>query len=407
VANTYQPFQIYTNEALRILKNSLVFLRNCNRDNEHLFAKKGMKAGSTVNVRLPARFTSRTGETYSAQPYVETSVPVVVSPLQGVDIDLPSTEWTLNIDDVKNRVLKPAMAQLVNDIERLCLQKAYQATASYVGTPGTIPNTLKTYNQARALMVNHGCPDDGDKTLLISPDMNVEIASAVSAVFNPSAVIGQTFKAGKLGEGVGFEWNETANVWTHTIGTYGGTPLVNGAGQGAAGTLVTNGWTATTTTLNVGDIFQIAGVYNVNPMTRLSTGKLKNLVVTAISTTDGAGNSTISFQTSDGRPMAASGAFQNVSALPANGAAITVFGASGTQTAQGLGFHRDAFTFACIDQMQPGGTDQAYFATDKDTGLQLRFVRQYEARTNNYINRFDVLFAFAAQYPQLACRIAS
>jgi hypothetical protein len=68
MANSYQVFQVYTNEALRILKNSLVFLRNVNTDNEHLFAKKGMKAGNTVNVRLPARFTSRTARLIRPQP---------------------------------------------------------------------------------------------------------------------------------------------------------------------------------------------------------------------------------------------------------------------------------------------------------------------------------------------------
>lgn len=403
MANTYQPFQIYTNEALRILKNSLVFLRNVNTDNEHLFAKKGMKAGNTVNVRLPARFTSRTGETYSPVAYTETSVPVSIRPLKGVDIDLPSTEWTLNLDDVKNRVLKPAMAQLVNDIERDCMQIAYQGTANYVGTPGTVPTALKTYNQARALMINSGTPDDGDKTLLISPDMNVEIASTVSTIFNPQPVVSATFKSGKLGDGLGFEWNETANIWTHTIGTYGGTPLTNGAAQGANGTVITNGWTATTTTLNVGDVFTVAGSFDVNPMTRSSTGKLKKLVVTAVSATDGAGNSTISFSPA----LVATGAFQNVTQLFATGQAIVVFGASGTQTPQGLGFHRDAYTFACINQEEPGGVDTIYTATDKDTGIQLRFVRVFDAVNNKFINRFDVLYAFAVTYAQLGCRIAS
>jgi hypothetical protein len=326
-----------------------------------------------------------------------------VRPLKGVDIDLPSTEWTTSLDDVKNRVLKPAMAQLVNDVERDCMQLAYQGTANYVGTPGTVPTALKTYNQARALMINSGCPDDGDKTLLISPDMNVEIASTVSTIFNPTQVVSSTFKSGKLGDGLGFEWNETANIWTHTIGTYGGTPLINGAAQGGAGTFVTDGWTVTTTTLNVGDVFTVGGVFDVNPMTRSTTGKLKKLVVTAVSTTDGAGNSTISFSPS----LVATGAFQNATALPADNAPITMFGASTTQTPQGLGFHRDAFTFACINQEEPGGVDTIYTATDKDTGIQLRFVRVFDAVNNKFINRFDVLYAFATTYAPLACRIAS
>ena len=403
MANTYQPWQVYTNEALRILKNELVLLRNVNRDNEYLFAKKGMKSGSTINVRLPARFTSRSGDTYSAVPYVESSVAVTVRPLKGVDIDLPSTEWTLNIDDVKNRVLKPAMAQLVNDIEVDCMQIAYRGTANSVGTAGTIPTAIKTYNQARAKMVNSGCPDDNSKTLILSPDMQVEASAALSTIFNPTQVVSDSYENGMIGRGVGFKWYETANVQTHTVGTYGGTPLTNGATASGATSLVTNGWTATTTVLNLGDTFTVAGVYDVNPQTRLTLGKLKQFVVTAATVTDGTGNSTIAFLPA----MINTGATQTVSAMPISGAAITVTGASTTQTPQGLAFHRDAFTWACINQEEPGGVDTIYTATDKDTGIQLRFVRIFDGVNNKFINRFDVLYAFAVQYSPLACRIYS
>src|SRR3954447_25727064 len=99
--NTYQPWQVYTNETLMLLKNELQLLGNVNRDNEHLFAKKGMKAGATINLRYPARFLGRSGETYTPEAYTETSYPLTVRPLQGVDVDIPSTEWTLSLDDVK------------------------------------------------------------------------------------------------------------------------------------------------------------------------------------------------------------------------------------------------------------------------------------------------------------------
>jgi hypothetical protein len=37
----------------------------------------------------------------------------------------------------------------------------------------------------------------------------------------------------------------------------------------------------------------------------------------------------------------------------------------------------------------------------------LRFARQWEGRTNNFINRFDVLYAFGVPYPTGAVRIWS
>ena len=53
--NTYQPWQVFTNESMRILKNKLVFLKGVNRDNEHLSAAPGKKSGNLINVRLPMR----------------------------------------------------------------------------------------------------------------------------------------------------------------------------------------------------------------------------------------------------------------------------------------------------------------------------------------------------------------
>ena len=125
-----------------------------------------MKAGQSVNLRYPARFLGRSGETYTPEAYTETSYSLVIRPLQGVDVDIPSTEWTLSLDDVKKRVLAPAAAQLANNIERDCLQIAYQNISNSVGTPGTPPTDIKVYNQARAILVNEGFPDASEN----SPD---------------------------------------------------------------------------------------------------------------------------------------------------------------------------------------------------------------------------------------------
>jgi hypothetical protein len=65
------------------------------------------------------------------------------------------------------------------------------------------------------------------------------------------------------------------NVRTHTVGTKAGTPLVNGAAQNVtydgtnAQNLVTNGWTASAPRLKKGDVFTIAGVFAVNPVSKL------------------------------------------------------------------------------------------------------------------------------------------
>ena len=401
--NTWQPWQVYTNETLMILKNKLALLGNVNRDNEYLFAKKGMKAGQSVNLRYPARFLGRSGETYNAEAYTETSYSLVIRPLQGVDVDIPSTEWTLNLDDVKKRVLAPAAAQLANNIERDCLQIAYQAVGNNVGTPGTPPTDIKIYNQARALLVNEGFPDADENCVMITPDMQVSAASQLATVFNPTQTVDTAFRSGLIGQGYGFKWYESANMWTHTSGTRvatGGT--LSAAPANGATTIAVTGLTPVGGTLKKGCTFSLAATNASNPMTRSSYGKLRKFVVTAdVTLVAGAANVPIS------PPITFSGAFANVDAQPASNAAIVFDAAASTQSPQGLAWSPQALTWACINQEQPGGVDTCYFATDPKTGIQLRFVRQYEGRTNNFINRFDVLYTFGVPYPTGAVRIQS
>lgn len=413
MANTYQNWQVFTNEALRILKNELVFLKGVSRDNQYLFAKPGMKSGNTINVRLPARFVGRVGEAYQPESFVQTSVPVVVRPMQGLDIDIPSTEWTLNIEDVKRDILRPAMAQLVNNIERDCLQIAYQGIANHVGTPGTAPNTSGTPLSARALLANLAAPTD-DLRMIITPNTQVALVPAFQGLFNPQMRISQQWEKGLMGKNtLGWDWYESQNLWTHTVGAQGGTPLVNLSNQ-AGSTLNTKGWSNSTAILKKGDIFTIGAtagtkVYAVNPMTRISFGSQAQFVVTADVSSDGSGNATIPIQCHDGRGITpAPQQFANVDSLPVNNSSIDLFGTGGVLSGQCLGYHRDAFTFAGISQEVPkGSTEMAYEATDPDTGVQLRFVRQFVATQNLFVNRFDILYAFAVTYPQLAVRVSS
>lgn len=399
--NIYQPWQVYTNETLIILKNELQLLGNVNRDNEYLFAKKGMKAGNSINLRYPARFLGRSGETYTPEAYTETSYTLVIRPLQGVDIDVASTDWTLSLDDIKARVLKPAAAQLANNIERDCLSIILNNVGNAVGTPGTPPTDIKIINQARATLVNEGFPDSTDNCLMITPNMNVNFASQLSTIFNPQQVVETTYKKGYIGYGYGFKWYESANLWTVIAGTrVANAGSLNGTPASGATSIAVTGFAAGAT-FNAGSTFTIAGLNAVNPMTRASYGSLRRFTISQTTTlASGAGNLPISPGITYGS------AFANVDSTPAPNAAILFDAAANVQSPQGVSWSPQAFTWACVNQEQPTNAE-VYFATDAETGIQLRFARQWEGRTNNFINRFDVLYAFGVPYPQGSVRIQS
>jgi coat protein Gp5 len=415
MANVYQPWQVFTNRALRVLKNKLVFLKGCDRSNEYLFAKPGQKSGNVINVRYPARYVGRTGEGYSPEPFVQSSFPVVIRPLQGVDIDMPSTDWTLNIDKVEEDVLNPAMAQLVNNVEFDCMQMAYQGVANFVGTLNTAPTTAVNPLLAGAYLRNEAAPDDVTPRLLISPNTNASIVPGLSGLFNPQVKISDQFEKGLMAKKtLGWDWYETQNTRLHTIGPLGGTPTMSATAGQTGSSIVTMGWTAAAAKrLNKGDVIEIANVNAVNPMTRQVYGGLRHFVVTADVYSDGAGNATIPISPSI---VPAPLAFATVDNTPAGSALISVFSVAAagqaaianTTSAQCLGYAKEAFTFAGVSQHVPkGSTEMAYEATDPDTGIQLRFIRQYLGKDNLFINRFDVLYAFGVPYPQLAVRLQS
>ena len=50
-----------------VLHNKLTFLKGCNRSYDDSFANKDAKIGDTLRIRLPEKFTVRTGRTWAQQ----------------------------------------------------------------------------------------------------------------------------------------------------------------------------------------------------------------------------------------------------------------------------------------------------------------------------------------------------
>jgi hypothetical protein len=390
-----------TREALRILENNLTFAKGVNREYDDQFAVSGAKIGDTLNIRKPARYVGRSGTALAVEDHTETSTPLVLNQQFGVDISFTSKELALSIDDFSKRILAPAVATIANKIDRDGLA-LYSSVANAVGTPGTLPSAIKTYLQAGQKLDENAAPRDGNRSLVISSGMEVEIVDALKGLFQSSDKISDQYEKGKMGMAAGFKWSMDQNVLNHTVGPLGGTPLVNGSTAQGATTLVTDGWTASAALrLRAGDVFTIAGVFAVNPQSRQSTGALQQFVVTANVSSDGSGNATIPIFPA----IQSTGAFATVSALPADNAAITVLGAANTVSPTGLAYHRDAFVLGCADLQLPKGVDMASRVSDKQLGMSIRMVRDYDINSDTFPCRLDVLYGWKAVYPELACRV--
>jgi len=391
-----------TREALMLLENSLTFTKQVNRQYSDEFAKTGGKIGNTLNIRVPAQYTVNSGPNLSVENFTETQVPLVVNQQKHIDVQFSSQELTLSIQDFSERVLAPQIVQLANQIDSDGLAQ-YVNVYNSVGTPGTANTTTAAYLQAGVLLDINATPRDITKrNMVLHPQGQADAISGFSTFFNDQTEVGKQYINGTMGRALGFKWSMDQNVNSQTVGPLGGSPVVNGANQ-TGSSLVTNGWTASAAVrLNQGDIFTIAGVYSVNPLNKFSTGKLQQFVVTAQTSSDGSGNATIPISPA----IVTSGAAQNVTASPANSAALTVVGAANSTTPQSLAFHRDAFTLATVD-LEDVSKYGAWGAvvSDKQLGVSMRVARQYAISTDTIPMRIDVLYGWLTTRPQMACRV--
>lgn len=403
MANTLITPQWTGKEVLRVAANKLKFAGKIEKFLSDEFKKAGTKVGATVNVRLPQRFQTTKGQALQAQAIVDTTVPVTITDQANIAFGWSSAQATLEIEEARKRYVDPAAIQIANTIDADGLSRMYQEVANSEGTPGTVPSSNRTYLLAGARLTNMACPPS-PRIAVVNSLMRVEIANANLALFNPSKDISQLWREGMFGaQALGFdEWYEDVNVYPHTVGPLGGTPLVNGADQ-TGSSLVTDGWTASAASrLKKGDIFTIADVYAINPQNYRSTTQLQQFVVTADVSSDGSGNATIPIYPS----LSASGAYATVSALPANNAALTILGAANTITPQGMGFHPEAFIMASADLVMPN-TGKAEMVRAPQIGLALRFWEASDIMTDQHPARIDVLYGFKAVRPDWAVRFQS
>jgi len=401
MANSLLTIDMITRKCLEILENNLVLSRNVNKEYDDSFAVEGAKIGSTLRIRLPDRALVTDGAALQVQDDNEQFTTLTVSSQKHIGINFTSAELTMQLDDFAERVLKPRISQLASSVDA-DVANAYKSIFNTVGTPGTTPATALVLLQAQQKL-NESAAPMSPRYATVNPAANAGLVNGMTGFFNPTGTISRQFKTGMMGEGVlGFdEMNMSQSIVNHTTGSRAGTILVNGAvsTQGQA-TISIDGLTGATDTVTAGDVFTIAGVYAVNPQTRLSTGSLQQFVVTAAQT--GASNALANMAISP--PMyTSSNALATIDAFPADNAAVTFVGTASTVYPQNLVYHKNAITLATADLLLPQGVDMA--SRQVHNGISMRIVRQYDINNDRMPCRVDVLYGFNTIRPPMACRI--
>lgn len=388
--------------------NSLRGVAKFNREYSDEYMQAGAKVGDTVRVRLPQLWEVSEGEGLVVQDILDRTVNVILNRRRHVGMGWGTGLETTDIQMVRERYIRPAAEHLANTYDRVSMADVYKAVYNSVGTLGTTPSALLTYSQARVKILDLAGPDT-NLVAVLEPLAQATIADAIKTYFVPTPQIREAFEQGVFARAAaGIDsWFTDQNIPRFTSGAVpsASTPLVNGAGQ-TGSSIITDGWGSGDTALVKGDIVTFASVYGVNPLSKESTGRLQQFVLTQ-DVSDTAGAITLNISPS----IITSGALQNVTAAPANNAAVTYWGmsAGGTQAAtvspQNLVFHPQAFASVMADLVMPNGGAAASRVNSRKLNVSIRYVEQYAITSDQNLNRLDILFGAAAIQERLATRV--
>lgn len=410
MANRVLTADVIAKEAVTILENTCVMGGLVYRGYEEEFNTKvnGYEKGDTISIRRPTDFTVRDGAVAAAQDAQEGKFSLTVDKRKGVDFKFTSQQLTLNIGELSDRVIKPAMIQLANQIDR-DVHALYKDVWNWVGTPGQNVDSFADFAKAPERLDLGAVPMD-DRSAVLSPTDEYAMLGSQTALYMQD-VARSAYRESSLGRIAKIDTYSSQNVQTHTVGTRDNTtPLVKGtqsttwASTRDSGTmsLNTDGHDASVT-IKQGDVFTISGVFAVNPVTKATLPHLQQFVVKADVTADGTTTNTTTLTISP--PIITSGAFQTVSAAAADDATITFVGATASGAyAQNLVFHRNAFSLVMVPLVSPPGASDVGRRSYK--GYSVRVIPVYDGINDESLWRLDVLYGVKTVDARLATRLS-
>lgn len=402
MANRTLSASIIAKEAVRVLDNELVMAKKVFRGYEEDFDMKpnGYTVGDTISIRKPTDFTVRDGATAAAQDVQEGKTTLVVDKRKGVDFKFTSQQLTLDIKELSDRVIKPAMVQLANQIDT-DIHGLYKYVPNWVGTPGNLINSFADFAKGPNRLDNIAVPMD-QRTAVLCPDDHWALVGSQTALY-VDTIAKPGYRDGETGRVANVDLFMTQNVASHTCGSdMSGTVNQSITTSTITYASVRDSMQQTITTSSVsllpGDVFTIADVYDVNPVTKVSTGYEKQFTCISYSS-----NSLVFYPA-----MIWTGAFQNVAVTSGvtdlDTKAITAVGTANATYRQNMIFHKNAFALVSVPLVSPPGAVDVGRQTYK--GTSVRVIPVYDGINDESMWRLDILYGVKAVDPRLAVRLS-
>lgn len=406
-SNELLTHEMIAKEAAPMLVEESQFIKAINRNREKEFNKdqQGYKVGESVRIRIPPTPIVTDGHVFKSEDADENakerSVLLKIDTQKHVGLEFGAAELTLNMTDFKSRFLQPAINSLATAIDADLLQRAIVSVNNMTLMSANEVHPTAAWGRARQMMQRALAPTN-DRMSLISSGISNRIVDPAGSLFNPTAEIAKQWKEGYIGRSRGFEFVESEHIYRQLTGSHGKTGMtVSGAGQ--TGDTLTVGGVTNGQTIKKGEVFTIAGVNQIHPITRqpydvpLQFVVLEDVVAGGTSTTlkifPEITPATVGAQLKGNATVAAS---------PAAAAAITFTMDSDSLIEQALCFQKDAFAAAFAPLKVLAGMEGYTFNAST---MALRVQTGGNFTQDSEGTRIDVLYGFTTVRGNHAARV--
>lgn len=408
MANTYLTIDMITKEAVRLFKNSNLFIKNIDTQYDSQFARDGAKIGDTLRIRLPSDFIVTEGPAMQLQSNTQQYTTLTVSSQLNVATPYTTAERTMSIDNYSELVMAPMVNNLAGKVALDIMLGSEGGVCNFVsnvdGNGNIITPTMDQFLEANAVLDNNSA-NQMDRRIVNSPNTDARTTAGLAGLLNPTPEISSQFRSGMMKSGLGYDrWFRDQTVITHTSGTYNGAATVAGGNQttGTGGGNITV--SAISGTLRKGDIITFEGVNAVNRVTKQSMGTLRQFVVTA-----DVGNGATSIPVYPGLipagPGGADQQYQTVDASPLNGASVKMVTKAGEVYRKSIAYTQKAVTMASADLVLPRKAIEEGARASYD-GLSMRIITDYLPQSDQLATRLDILFGKKYIRPEWLCVVA-
>lgn len=412
--------QIIAQTAVRILENELVMGSRVYRGYEEEFDKKinGYEIGDTISIRKPQQFSVRQTAVAVPQDVQEGKLSLQVNLQKGVDFRFSGAELTLKIEQLADRIIRPAMVRLANQID-VDVMNLFTAIPNWVGQPAVGADapisSFAMFARAAERLDQMACPQDA-RSAVLAPDSYWALAASQTALFLPQ-VGQQAYRRGEIGEIGGVATYMSQNVPTY-LGTAANDDAATVTGaqsttwaavmntEATPGTmsLVTGGWGATDL-IRAGTVITIGtaatAVLAVNPVTKAILPFQQMFTVMAdVTAVAGAATLTV---TPPIIPITVDAAFGTTNIAAGAAATIQVVGGDTQNYRQNMMFHKNAFALVIVPMVKPPGAVDV--ARESYRGTSARLVPYYDGANDISNYRLDVLYGVKVVDNRLAVRM--